>query len=77
MTQPKPVSAHRRGMRGLYQGFDCSRRRREIRIACAEIDDVHAALQQLSLASGHVRERVYGKGLEAIGELGQFILRRV
>jgi hypothetical protein len=62
-------------MRRLDQCFNCSWRRSEIRIAGAKIDDVYTSLQQLSLACGDVRERVHGKGLEAIGELGQFILR--
>jgi hypothetical protein len=62
---------------GFHECLDGRRRRSEIRIARAEVDDVDAALEQLTLPRGNVRERVHREGLEAISQLGQFILRAV
>jgi hypothetical protein len=77
VAETETVPSHRRGMRGFHQRFHRRGRRREVGIAGTQVDDVDAALEKLALACGHVRERIHREGLEAIGELGQFILRAV
>ena len=68
--EPESVAAHRRRVRRLRQRFDRLRRRREVRVAGAEVDHVDAARDELALFLRNRGERILGKRLKSTGELG-------
>ena len=68
--ETESVAAHRRRVRGLRERLDGFGRRREIRVAGAEVDDVDAARDELALFLRNRRERILGQRLKSTGELG-------
>ena len=68
-TESETIAAHRRSVRRLVQRFQRARRRREIGVARAKVDDVDAARNELALLLRDRRERILGKRLKSTSEL--------
>ena len=64
------IAAHRRVLDRLGQRRDGHARRREVRVARADVDQVDALLDQPALDRGQLGHRVPRQRRESLGELG-------
>jgi hypothetical protein len=64
-SHPEPIAIHRRDSRRCGESLGRTRRRSEISVAGAEVNDVDAALGQLALPRRDRSEGVLGKRHEA------------